>query len=358
MVSLRKLDLGRDLLTTIDDPNSNEAVRNLVLDHASSMIFQRNYLSRMIRYDTQAAYRGTASRGDLIVASHRMSRMIDPRRPRGPSLQQLQDLRRDASIQELREHQQDLYDQIREKFNFIYRAEGQPVYNEYQQVKRDIDRLLKEKGRALKAQLQADYDAAAPMQDMLAQIAVNDAVLSPVQPPSAPVEYAFEERARIAQAFFDPPSSAKCNGNLDRQVLIVEDLVSLCVRQERRPRKPRRTWEESTATSLSDDDTSDVDIKLECSDSDTLPGCQFSLQCQPFQCLNCLGDARLPLCERQHVFGSKHSLQRHFDRHHRFQSGQNCPFPNDECTQLVLDSLMHFKNHAAGVHGIHMSDKC
>jgi len=120
-----------------------------------------------------------------------MSRMIDPRRPRGPSHQQLQDLRQDASIQ-------NLYDQIREKFNFIYQAEGQPIYDEYQQVKRDIDRLLKQKGRVLKAQVQADYDAAAPMQDMLAQITVNDAVLSPVQPPPAPVKYAFEERARIA----------------------------------------------------------------------------------------------------------------------------------------------------------------
>ena len=99
-------------------------MRNLVLDHASSMIFQRNYLSRMIRYDTQAAYRGTASRGDLIVASHRMSRMIDPRRPRGPSPQQLQDLRRDTKIQELRGHQQDLYKQIRDNFKYIYRVEG------------------------------------------------------------------------------------------------------------------------------------------------------------------------------------------------------------------------------------------
>ncbi len=96
-VSLRPLDSGTDWLTEIDDPNSNEAVRNLVLDHASSMIFQRNYLSRMIRYDTQAAYRGTASRGDLIVASHRMSRMIDPCRPRGPSPQQLQHLRQDTT---------------------------------------------------------------------------------------------------------------------------------------------------------------------------------------------------------------------------------------------------------------------
>ncbi len=202
---------------------------------------------------------------DLIVASHRMSRMIDPRRPRGPSLQQLQDLRRDASIRELREQQQILYDQIRKKFNFIYRAEGQPIYVEYQQVKRDIDHLLKEKGRALKAQLQADYDAAAPMQDMLAQTTVNDAVLSPVQHPPAPVKYAFEERARIARAFFDPPSSTKYDGNLDWQVSIIDDFVSLCNRQERRPRKPRRTWGDDTAT-ISSDDTSDIDVKSECSD--------------------------------------------------------------------------------------------
>ena len=317
------------------------------------MIFQRNYLSRMIRYDTQAAYRGTASRGDLIVASHRMSRMIDPRRPRGPSLQQLQHLRQDAGIQELRERQQDLYDQIRDQFSYIYRAEGQPIYDEYQQVKRDIDRILKEKGRALKVQLQAEYDAAAPTQDMLAQLAVNDALLSPVQPPLAPVEYAFEERARIAQAFFDPPSSAKCDGNLDRQITIVDDLASLCTRRERRPRKPRQSWDDKTATSSSDDVMPDTNVKSECSDSDTSITDQV-----PIQCLYCLGDTTLPLSEQQHVFGSKYSLQRHFDRYHLFRPGQNCPFPDDECAQLALQNLMEFKNHAARVHGIYMSDKC
>jgi len=65
----------------------------------------------------------------------------------------LQYLRQDTSIQELRKHQQDLYEQIRDQFRYIYRAEGQPIYNKYQQIKRDIDRILKEKGRALKAQL-------------------------------------------------------------------------------------------------------------------------------------------------------------------------------------------------------------
>ena len=60
--------------------------------------------------------------------------------------------------------------------------------------------MLEEKGRESKTQVQADYDAAAPLQDILAQRAADDAVLALVQPLPAPVKYAFEERTRIPQA--------------------------------------------------------------------------------------------------------------------------------------------------------------
>jgi hypothetical protein len=85
-MSLADLNLRRDSLITTDDLDSNETMRNLILDHVTSMIFQRNYLSRMIRYDTQATYRDIASREDLIVASYQMSRMINSRRSRELSL--------------------------------------------------------------------------------------------------------------------------------------------------------------------------------------------------------------------------------------------------------------------------------
>ena len=345
--------MAKSSLTTTDDPNSNEAVRNLVLDHASSMIFQRNYLSRMIRYDTQAVYRGTASRGNLIVASHRMSRMIDPRRPRKLPPHQPQELQRDARIQELRGRQQNLFQQIRDQFTFVYRAKGQPIHDEYEQIERDIDCIVKERKRALKSQLQAEYDAAAPMQDMLALMAVDEAAPSPVQPPPAPIEYAFEERARIAQTLFDPPQSAKPDGNLERQIAIVDDLISLCTRRERRPRKSRRSWEDKMVINSSDDHVSDTAIQSECSDTDTSVTDQA-----PLRCLCCLGDTTLPQSERQHVFGSKYSLQRHFNRYHAFRPGQNCPFPDDEYAELALENLMEFKNHAARVHRIFMPDKC
>jgi len=57
----------------------------------------------------------------------------------------LQHLQQNASIQELHENQQDLYKQIHNKFKYIYQAEGQSIYNEYQQVKWNINHILKEK---------------------------------------------------------------------------------------------------------------------------------------------------------------------------------------------------------------------
>ena len=83
----------------------------------------------------------------------------------------------------------------------------------------------------------------------------------------------------------------------------------------------------------------------------------FPVRCKPYQCFYCLGDTDLPLEEQLHNLGSKYSLQRHFDRRHPFRPCEPCPFPHPECAAVTLDSMMHFKNHAATVHGVYMSDR-
>jgi Protein of unknown function (DUF3435) len=90
------------------------------MNQINSAIFQRNYLSRMIQYHTQAAYRGTEPRTELIRAANRMSRLIDPRRPKGPIDKQRENLRREAKIQELCERRDQLFQSIRDKFKFLY----------------------------------------------------------------------------------------------------------------------------------------------------------------------------------------------------------------------------------------------
>lgn len=98
------------------------------MDQASSTVFFRNYLSRMIRYDTQAIYGGRRPRTKLIQSANRMSRLIDPRRPKELTEEQSAQIREQSEVQGLRGRRDELFRRIRKQFCFIYRAKGQPIY--------------------------------------------------------------------------------------------------------------------------------------------------------------------------------------------------------------------------------------
>ena len=328
------------------------------MDHTNSAIFQRNYLSRMIRYDIQAVYGGTAPRTELIQAANRMSRRIDPRRPKELTEAQSASIRQEEEIQELRGRRDELFQRIRHQFTFIYRAEGQAIYDQYEEAKRAVDRKIKARERELMKEIQKEYYTIAPVQDMRAQLEGDVELLSPILCTSRRVRYAFVERSRIAKAFFDPLSTCGAKDDMDWRISIVDDMVSLCIRQEGVFRKARRTRRIQARERDSDDDAERPlkAVKFE-SESDSSIPYLFPVRCKPYQCLYCLGDTDLPLEERLHSLGSKYSLQRHFDRRHPFRPREPCPFPHPECAAFTLDSVMHFKNHAATVHGIYMSDR-
>ena len=328
------------------------------MDHTNSAIFQRNYLSRMIWYDTQAAYGGTAPRMELIQAANWMSRWIDPRRPRELTEAQSASIRQEKEIQELRGRWDELFQRIRHQFTFVYCAEGQTIYDQYEEAKRTVDRKIKAREQELMKQIHKEYDTVAPVQDMRAQLEGDTELLSPILSTPGPVRYTFEERSRIAKAFFNPPSTHGAEGDVDWRVSIVNDMVSLCIRQEGRFRKARRIRRIHARGSFLDDDAECPlnAVKSEPESDSSIPHL-FPVWCKPYQCLYCLGDTDLLLEERLHNLGSKYSLQRHFDRRHSFQPCEPCPFPHPECAAVTLDSLMHFKNHAATIHGIYMSDK-
>ena len=294
---------------------------------------------------------------DLIRAANRMGRLIDLRRPKGLTDKQKENLLQEAEIKELYYRRDQLYDSIRSEFKFLYRAEGEPIYNEYQKAKREVERVIKVRERALKKQIQAEYDAMAPVNDIQAQLEGTTESVCGILPIREPIQYTFVERSRIAKAFFDPPSTLNTDGNLDWRVSIVDDLVSLCALQEGRFRKARSKQRTRVINDPSDDNDSDGTSDFVKSESESRLPQVFPLRCKPYQCLHCISNRTLPSEERFHNFGSKFSLQRHFNRCHTFRPGQSCPFPRPGCATLILESLMHFKNHAAKVHGIYMSER-
>ncbi|KAF6238810.1 hypothetical protein HO173_003317 [Letharia columbiana] len=290
-----------------------------------------------------------------------MSRRIDPRRPKELTEAQSASIRQEEEIQELRGRRDELFQRIRHQFTFIYRAEGHAIYDQYEEAKRAVDRKIKARERELMKQIQKEYDAIAPVQDMRAQLEGDVELLSLILPASGPDEFAFVERSRIAKAFFDPPSTRGPEGDVDCRVSIVDDMVSLCIRQEgvfRKARRIRRIQGRKSHPRDADTECTSNAVKSESTSESDFPGPHlFPARCKPYQCLYCLGDANLPLEERLHNLGSKYSLQRHFDRRHPFPPGEPCPFPHSVCSAVTLNSVMHFKNHAAKVHGIYMSDK-
>lgn len=203
------------------------------MDQTSSAVFHRNYLSRMIRYHTQATYQGTKLRRELIQAANWMSRLIDPRQPKGPTEEQKANLRQEAEIQALCHHRDQLYHRIWiSEFKFLYRAKGQPIHDEYQKAKRAVERLIKAWERALKKQVQAEYDAIASVNDIQAQLEGNAESVDQTVFTSGPVRYAFVERARVAQAFFNPPSAFNVEGDVNCVLCKKADFVKLAKNKE------------------------------------------------------------------------------------------------------------------------------
>ena len=78
-------------------------------------------------------------------------------------------------------------------------------------------------------QIQKQYDAVAPVQDMRAQ-------LREIVPFSAP-----HGTIRIAKAFFGPPSTRGAEDDVDWPLSIVDDMVLLYIRQEGVPQSHQNT---------------------------------------------------------------------------------------------------------------------
>ena len=92
------------------------------------------------------------------------------------------------------------------------------------------------------------------------------------------VTYQLEERARIAEILCSPYGDLTEPGNLDRRIDLIRNFTKLCSRREARRRK-------TISYSLEEVVAKQEDVAVSHS---------FPLECDPRQCLFCMGDERLP----------------------------------------------------------------
>ncbi|QKX63180.1 uncharacterized protein TRUGW13939_10349 [Talaromyces rugulosus] len=327
-----------------DDPNSNAAVRNLVMDHTmGSGIFERNYLSRRIRYSTQDAFWGRETDHESAKAASRIQRFRDPNRPRKLTLEQKQEVRHSRQVLELTSIRDRLCMQIEETFGVVKMAEGEPIHRDYQAVRRQLDSTIRATERALLKRAQEDYDTVAPVLAIQRQL---NGEITDDEDDSLEIEMTeirLAERRQIAEVALRDPSTFMNRKGFGLHVEFVVNMTALCRRRER-PRLRKHQPQKESPSKVADGPTRSIKLEPEIKRDQPLT-------CGKFQCLFCLAEG-LPLEDCQ--YKRKYTLQKHVDRWHLrgYGSGDLIPCPDTRmCSKIVINGKMAFKVHSAKVHG-------
>ena len=308
-----------------------DAQRNIILQHHSSSVFQKNYASRYMP-DTQAVYRGLKPQIALMRVASGMSRTIDPRRPRKLNVAQQAEVDRHPEVSLLRRRLKSLLRVFQDRKCSIASTKGTPLYDHYRQAYKAHRNLRRRQEKALLIQVKERYKKEQPVIDIQRQL---KGLLVVEQKALQAAEYVFLERIQAIDALFTFATSS-IEEESRRRVTAIHALIVLCRKQENQGfRRPKVNAEEKQ-TSVS------PPINL----SKTLP-----MECEATQCIFCLGNEGLSTFDRLKTFTSRGDLKKHFLRKHlrHHSNGQSIACPHSRC-DVVLKCAMHLQNHVEVVH--------
>lgn len=302
-------------------------------------MFQKNYLSRYITVDTQAAYRGLEPQTVLMRAASGMSRTIDRRRPRKLNAAQQSEVDRHPEVKLLRRAQTRLKLFIKREYGPIVSMKGTSIYDNYQRAYHDHRNTRRRHGKVLLKEVKARYKREQPVIDIQRQLKG----LPIIEEKTVGAEdYVFAERVRVIEALFTFATSSP-EEECKRRAEAINALTALCSLQEgSRSCRPKRS---ASITKLERDEKPTT-VPPPRSLSDTI-----LIKYELFQCIFCLGCEGLPTEERLRSFYAYGDLKKHFHRkhlrHHPRDEPIDCPHPRCDVT---LDNVMLLQNHAQVVH--------
>lgn len=314
----------------------SDSQRNLILQHASSAVFQNSYLSRYITADTQAAYRGLEPQTAVMRAASGMSRTIDPRRPTALTNQQLAEVAHHPEVKLLRRQCRGLKQRIRDKYGTITRARGTAIYTRFQDASRDCQNKSRAVRKAMFAESRRLYERRQPMMVIMQQLSkMGEGKLQVPSEYEAPLS---RHRCRALDALLTFVTSDPVEEGIRRAEAIAA-VAALSQRREPVTPKVCRPRNVTTVAARSEDESKEV------------TSTSFPLECRPTQCIFCLGATKCSMERRVKEFHSRGTLKRHFqNRHLRYLPDDkpvDCPHPR---CKVTLNNKMHLQNHAEMVH--------
>lgn len=311
------------------------------MGHSYSGIFQY-YINPNVKCDVQAAYLDQPSDTALMKMLGNMSLTRDPLAPTGLSLEDARAIQQHPKILKLRQKRDDLTTRLKQ----IRRDTGPYVDVKEEeerlfQLKKDAEAALRRKKKRLRDRAERKARERYFMENDTRELEdEGDSFLEDKeQVISTVTSYVLEERARVADMLCRPPGDLNEPGNLTQRIELIRAMTKLCSRREARRRGMARVLVEPP-------------IKKE----DTSLPLSLPLECEPRQCLFCVGDESLPLTQRTFCWSRPAKMMDHIEDHHLKgvapDAEIHCPHPTCRENRVMLEGVCHFKNHALSVHKI------
>jgi Protein of unknown function (DUF3435) len=303
-------------------------------------VFNEAYINSSVRFNVQDAFlESDISDDGLTRAFTHMSIRCNPGAPKEVPEEVMKSLfAADPDIADLERRVRQSYTQIKWEYKFIKRA-PKKIKKEHKDLGKELTNAKKSLRDDIDKAYRKDYFFRIHNEMMKRQLdkTVEEEDIEPV------IQHQLEERTRLQQILCDFSRDLKPQDIVSWKVLAINLMIALASRQEFQARKPRFA------------PVPQVLIKEE-QDPDPFPQpYEFPLVCQKTQCIICIGNERLSYEERTRTFPRVSHMMDHVEKLHlRWQpAGRTiCHHPVCKAEGLVLNSVMHFKNHVATVHGI------
>jgi hypothetical protein len=306
------------------------------MGHKDAGVYQA-YINQRVQCDVQAAFLGRPSSTALFKAVTHMSRYVDPRAPTDLGSEEINALKADSGIVQLRELRDRLSHEAQEESGTLKKAEaeGTKIYQMYKTADREL-RCAKAKvlKSAKKVARQQFFDTISTIEiNRQLNLSLLDLNKDDWEPKK--VEHNLEERRIVADLICKDTYNMSGQDKLSHRIRTVNALVALCHRKDIPLRhRPDRTW--------------GILHRNEPPESPPFPK-----TCTRTQCIFCFGNRQEPYEVRLHHFSTVYKARDHVELHlKQFKTYDDIPCPDPNCQEavVVLGGHLHFMNHAARVH--------
>jgi hypothetical protein len=334
---------------------ASDAVRDQVMRHDPfTGVFNGAYINHTVRFNVQDAFlESDISDDGLTRAFTHMSIRCNPGAPKEvPSEVMDRLLATDLDIVDLERRSKALHTEIKWEHKFIKRA-PEKKRTELDGLRKQLTNTKKSLRTEIEDAYRKDYFFQIHNEMMKRQLqrhldkSVVEEGAEDVEEVEPVVEHQLEERTRLQQVLCDLSKDLSSQAIVVRKVLAINLMVALASRQEFQIRT-RKSRSVPASTGL---------LKKESpAPEPSQPPDEFPVVCKKTQCIICIGNERLPYEQRTRTFKRVSNMWDHVEDVHlsKVPAKQRiiCDHPVCKAQGLVLDHVMHFKNHVATVHQI------